>query len=572
MTTTTVRRSSRLVQKATTILGRATAQSPTTAASKTLVSTPTSFTQMKTDNTVIKKRTRRSNIKTTSTSATDINQGNADSAPKYSLEKNAKKPSQRIKRQKKNSSEKALKHVEKVNEQVQETAKRSTKQKSGAERETKATQAVKATKVTKIKAKNYKDVITTVQNRKRKAESIEENSTVESSHEGQEQGQVVKRKRVRKPNKAKAMTNEGGLEGIAEESSLSLLQGQAAAPLPINRTDPCVVLPVEIWHQILSLIPLSQVAKISVVSTAWLDGSRSYPCWKSICENNNLGRPKIKFRSHMAIVCSRSFWVCDSCHSYTTGRYNASDIPLPVARKDDDEMIWNLCHRCRLMYYNRFPEPLREVEDLYDWQENKITKTKACETYHLSENDLAGLYYEERENPHYRYAWPMRLYNRYTIQKRALKVHAGWVGIDAFKASIAKKRSAAFKVRQAEFKVRTSPKRSGATQTPTQEQTQNSPEAPGQEQWHEEQPMSILSSHNQQQTPAAVESNKNTNLSPTSDDNGAVINIQKIIGDLTAQGAAINGKENGLILLEIQAKTQAALQVLCSETPIFSGV
>ncbi|KAG0300374.1 hypothetical protein BGZ98_009239 [Dissophora globulifera] len=215
-----------------------------------------------------------------------------------------------------------------------------------------------------------------------------------------------------------------------------------------DRTDPCVVFPTEVWHQILSFLPLSQVAKISVVSKAWLDGSRTYPVWHVVCQSHKaLGEPKRKYRSHMALVCSKSYWICDLCHSYTTGKGNASEIPLPVENVDDNNFVWLLCHGCRIEYYIRHPEPLREVQDLYEWQKNKITKTDACCTYYLADEDLYGLDYQERRNPHYRSGYPMRLYNRYTVQKRALKVHGGWVGVDAFGASIARKRSAACKVR-----------------------------------------------------------------------------------------------------------------------------
>ncbi|KAI1302172.1 hypothetical protein EDD11_005637, partial [Mortierella claussenii] len=295
--------------------------------------------------------------------------------------------------------------------------------------------------------KGKRDTTQTAKGQKRQANAFHQSRDSNKDSE-------VNPKRARKASKAmqiEEFEEEGERDGAVKDS----LWLTSPEDPPINWSDPCLLFPTEVWHQILSHLPLSQVAKIAGMSKAWLDGSRSFPLWRTICERHKLGQPKIKYRSHMALVCSRSFWICDQCHSYTTGRGNASEIPLPVHRQDDYEVIWNLCHHCRLVYYRRFHEPLREIEDDYEWQANKITKTDACCTYHLSDDDLCGIYFEERCNPHYRSGYPMRLYNKYAIQKRALRVHAGWVGIDAFTDSICRKRRAAFKMREQNFKIRT---------------------------------------------------------------------------------------------------------------------
>ncbi|KAF9348989.1 hypothetical protein BGX26_012655 [Mortierella sp. AD094] len=236
------------------------------------------------------------------------------------------------------------------------------------------------------------------------------------------------------------------------------------APRLVNRSDPCSLFPTEVWQHILGFLPLSQVAKISAVSKTWLDGSRSFPAWKVICDAHKaLGKPKIKYRTYMALACSKSCWVCDKCHSISTGRGNASEIPLPVADEDDNDAIWNLCHSCRRDYYRRHPEPQRE--DLNrDWRGSKITKTDACDMYHLSDNDLDGLYYDECRNPYYRGAYPMKLFDREEVQDLALRVHAGWVGISAANGGLYKKRSLKCKARDGEFAVRkyTSRKTKGA--------------------------------------------------------------------------------------------------------------
>ncbi|KAF9940718.1 hypothetical protein BGZ65_006283 [Modicella reniformis] len=250
--------------------------------------------------------------------------------------------------------------------------------------------------------------------------------------------------------------------------------------LPVNRTDPCAVLPTEVWHQILSLLPLSKVTGLSLVSKTWLDGTRAFPAWKIICETHKLGMPKLKYRSYMALVCSRSFWICDKCHSYTTGRGNVSEIPLKVANEDDDEFTWLLCHACRLNYYRRYPEEVRDDEE-EEWQRKKITKTNAQSIYHLSDDQLSGLYYDERRNPYYRSGYPMRLYNRHAVQKRALRIHAGWVGIDASTEGIARKRSAAFRLREEGFKRKNAKASSRKRKTGQQQQEQTTTEGQSQD-------------------------------------------------------------------------------------------
>ncbi|KAG0201245.1 hypothetical protein BGX28_005894 [Mortierella sp. GBA30] len=409
-------------------------------------------------------------------------------------------------------------------------------------------------------------------------------------------------------------------------------QKKPIADIPINCSDPCAVLPTEIWHKILSRLPLSQVAKTSVLSKAWLDGARNWPMWQQICEKNELGCPKLKYKSYMAIVCANSYFICDNCYSHSTGRgayVRPSEIPLKVhviveegqtqgeykdgdktegdkasgssnfalAGKDDqarqdqgssqntaapadalhqnqgqvfdqaqnqdqgkalasqahpqaqiftdeqsqgqtdtygqgqnrghghgqyqdqgrgqsrhmnqerehedenqkaaqdedkdqgavleplpnkapnndegidhdqcqsvkqdkgkgkatekDERImedWNLCLNCRRVYYKNYPEPLdNNLQDLTG-EPTTITKTRARESYHLSETDMDCLVCEEYPNPHYRYGPPMRLYDLDDVHREAIWVHGGWVGVRAVSSETAKKRRAAFKQRRA---------------------------------------------------------------------------------------------------------------------------
>ncbi|KAG0201246.1 hypothetical protein BGX28_005895 [Mortierella sp. GBA30] len=310
----------------------------------------------------------------------------------------------------------------------------------------------------------------------------------------------------------------------------------------VNHSDPCVMLPTEIWHQVLSRLPLSQAASSSLVSKTWLDGARDWPVWKHICEEKQLGKPKRKYKTHMALVCAHSYFICEKCYSYTNGtrQYYASEIPLPVdvivkkgrRRKNkgkdtaessnssqvtsqsdvpaqnqtndeindesndqskdkgketaSDNVVerWILCKDCRVKYYDRYPEEYMRLpgESENDWEyrrSDRITKTRACAAYHLSEDDISDLDCREVRNPHYRSWYPMRLYDRFDIQDRALVVHGGWVGVDAYTKGIAKKRRVAFKLREAAVIESSgqSRKRRASQGAFTQEATQASQEA-----------------------------------------------------------------------------------------------
>ena len=143
---------------------------------------------------------------------------------------------------------------------------------------------------------------------------------------------------------------------------------------PVNPSDPCQVLPSQLWHQVLSLLPLSVVARLSMVSKTWLDGTRAYPAWESICEALHL---KLKSRSHMAMVCERSSFICDKCHSFSNGNIHASKIPLPVADEDDHDFVWMLCYTCRLDYYGRHSVGFRE-DQVEHYGQDEVDHQSQC--------------------------------------------------------------------------------------------------------------------------------------------------------------------------------------------------
>ncbi|KAF9320832.1 hypothetical protein BG003_004613 [Podila horticola] len=235
------------------------------------------------------------------------------------------------------------------------------------------------------------------------------------------------------------------------------------ALVPINPSDPCSLFPTEMWHMVLDRLPLSQIARMSSVNNGWLTGARSYRGWATAAACGKMGAPKIKYKTFMALVCSRSYFVCDRCLSYSTGKDLRSRIPLAVPVNGNAANTWLLCHDCRREYYRKHPERLRppcNSKDKKTYVANaRICKTSAMWDYWLDAGDIAGLQFDEYDNPHNARGHPMRLYDELVVQKRAYRVHAGWVGLDGAKANVPKSRRAAHRAREESNKLRRIPKR-----------------------------------------------------------------------------------------------------------------
>ncbi|KAF9205389.1 hypothetical protein BGZ59_000508 [Podila verticillata] len=248
------------------------------------------------------------------------------------------------------------------------------------------------------------------------------------------------------------------------------------ALVPINPSDPCSLFPTELWHTVLGHLPLSLIARTSSVSKAWLAGARSYRGWAIAARNGKMGTPKIKYKTFMALVCSRSYFVCDRCLDYSTGKGLRSRIPLPVPLNFDVTNTWMLCHNCRREYYREHPERLRPPCNPTDkttyMAHRRITKSAAMWVYWLDGCDLAMLHFNEYDNPFGARGHPMRVYDELAVQKQAYSVHAGWVGLDAAKANVAKRRRAAYKAREESNKARRMPKKEKNSKQP------ETPEAP----------------------------------------------------------------------------------------------
>ncbi|KAG0000185.1 hypothetical protein BGZ80_009421 [Entomortierella chlamydospora] len=435
-----IRKSSRLIEKAAAAALKKASEPPASVA--TLARTPKRQQAKSTKETSAKSDIKKTTITRVSKATKNTKTTKTTTPTKATKAANATKTTKTAKAIKTTTPTKTTKTVKAA------TATKATKVTKATKTTKAATESTKPKTVTKRKKSEATPAIETKRPRRSKeidSEGLAGDTAVEGKRQPTRKRKVdddISAEQEIKPKKTRARAKEMiSLDVILE-------------PRPVNRSDPCSLFPTEIWQQILGFLPLSQVAKISSVSKAWLDGSRSFPAWKAICDAcKALGQPKLKYRTHMALACSRSCWICDKCHSYSNGRLKASDIPLPVADEDDDDFVWSLCHSCRSDYYHRHPEPWHEKMNR-NWRGDKITKTDACDMFHLSANDLDGLYYDECRNPYYRGAYPMKLFDRQEVQELALRVHAGWVGVSAANNGLYRQRSAECKARDDKFVLR----------------------------------------------------------------------------------------------------------------------
>ncbi|KAK3842653.1 MAG: hypothetical protein J3R72DRAFT_442830 [Linnemannia gamsii] len=273
----------------------------------------------------------------------------------------------------------------------------------------------------------------------------------------------------RKKRKADSNVDDGGA-GSGAAGTSSARPGHASkkqrtstlAPVPtttINKSDPYSVLPTELWQEVMSYLSLSQITKVSSVSKGWLEGFRALQVWRDACLKGALGKPARKYPTHMALVCANSYWICEMCLAMIAGR--GSDIPMPVEVAELGSESRMMCRECRCRYYKKHPEKIKIRKHIvnifgeFEYQRTtRFTKTDACGAYCLRGDDLLEVPCDERPNPHYRNAPPMRLYEEKDVIKLALKVHGGFIGLQAARKSTAKTRREAFKNRSEQAQTR----------------------------------------------------------------------------------------------------------------------
>ncbi|KAF9275600.1 hypothetical protein BGZ68_010657 [Mortierella alpina] len=185
----------------------------------------------------------------------------------------------------------------------------------------------KAATPSKAKTSRAKNTLAKPASKKRPADANATDTIRAKDASADNDVDVAKAKPTKRRRKSKVDNNSDDATATTNEA------GSSCQKITVNPSDPCSVLPTEIWHKVLSHLPLSQVAKTSWVSKTWLDGARQWRVWQQICEKCKLGTPKLKYKTFMAIVCANSYFICDKCHLHSTGSgsyVRRSEIPLKV--------------------------------------------------------------------------------------------------------------------------------------------------------------------------------------------------------------------------------------------------
>ncbi|KAF9097875.1 hypothetical protein BGX23_007777 [Mortierella sp. AD031] len=218
-----------------------------------------------------------------------------------------------------------------------------------------------------------------------------------------------------------------GQDDDVGSSSIAVLP--ISRPTKTNPLDPFSALPVEILQQILMCLPLPVMTRMSLVSKGWLDAVHYLSVWKTVCDTAGLGEPKKKYKTHMALACANSYWICERCFSFSNAKTHRADLPLPVADKDDGDRVRMLCLKCRREYFHRHPEPLKKgtYRNEFHWvpQTGSLAPNGIFINYDLPESNLGGLDIVGHSGQ------GLPLYDRSEVQRLALRVHGGWVGVDA---------------------------------------------------------------------------------------------------------------------------------------------
>ncbi|KAH7032483.1 hypothetical protein BKA57DRAFT_477321 [Linnemannia elongata] len=435
-----------------TIAKRPAAAQPKT---KTKKSTPTrkaptaATTKATTTSTPRKAPATTKTAVTTKAKATAARENEAK--PKAKRVKKVKEETTKVEEKEAKSKAKEVKKVKKESTTAEEKeakprAKRAKKSKNdtapaatvgGEEMEPK----IKTKRARKAKKEDGDTTTSTASARQKKRKADPEDGTDGNGEGSSQAGPVTKKPKTTRGKKT-------GVAGAIEPSK----------PIVVNKSDPCSVLPTELWHEVMSYLSLSQIVKASSVSKSWLEGTQALPVWRDICTKAALGSPKKKYPTHMSLVCSQSYWICERCLTLNNGK--GSDIPLPVEIVELANEKMMLCRACRCQYYEKHPEPTRlrkNVRNGYgeyiDARDVRITKTDACTKYFLKDEDLKSLNAIVKRNPRFRNAAPMKLYLERRVQKQALKVHGGWIGIQAITNEVAKTRRMGAKKRPQELQT-----------------------------------------------------------------------------------------------------------------------
>ncbi|KAF9900045.1 hypothetical protein EC991_007961 [Linnemannia zychae] len=129
------------------------------------------------------------------------------------------------------------------------------------------------------------------------------------------------------------------------------------------------------------------------------------------------------------------------CMSFSKGREHYADLPLPVEDEEDGGLIWMLCLTCRIEYFERHPEPLKEdkvYRNEFEWvvQTKQLSPNSVFLNYALRGENLYGVSSIGEADTR------RQLFDPAPVQRRALEVHGGWIGVDACATNPGRKRAA----------------------------------------------------------------------------------------------------------------------------------
>ncbi|KAG0036956.1 hypothetical protein BGZ82_003405 [Podila clonocystis] len=243
-----------------------------------------------------------------------------------------------------------------------------------------------------------------------------------------------------KENSDPATEEEANSEDSTPKETTSAVVTMDQCLTVTNKTDPCAMLPAEIWHMIIPVLPLSVIAHTAVFNKSWLINTRSYPVWQIAAKNAKLQIPKRKTKIFELVAKNASYFICDKCYSFSNGKPELSDLPLPVLVKEDANAKWYLCKPCRVEYFSKHRQAfLVEANQKHPFRfEYRVSKTFAKVAYTLTSAQLRNSPYLLRSNPYFRMGPSMHLFRLEDVQRTALDVHAGWVGVEAASRNKAK--------------------------------------------------------------------------------------------------------------------------------------
>ncbi|KAG0041912.1 hypothetical protein BGZ83_001160 [Gryganskiella cystojenkinii] len=199
-------------------------------------------------------------------------------------------------------------------------------------------------------------------NKKQVRRRKKNDTRLESDVDDQSRDQVIEPQKNRIRRSSTKKKNAEVNNQAAETTSYDASAEATVVAVMFDTKSPAEEAPFEVWLMVFDYMGApSQVSRLSMVSKKLLYFCLSWPRWKTICKVSGIGVPKHKYKTHLALACSESYYLCDRCYSRSTGtgHWRLAEIPCPVRRTDDHLKIWRLCNACRVEYYDVNPETSR---------------------------------------------------------------------------------------------------------------------------------------------------------------------------------------------------------------------